>query len=328
MAASLSEPPVRNAPRLSVNLSVVVALLLSAPPGLAQTGAGEPPADTARPEGARPTGRPEGQTRKVPTRADDAKGKPDPRKTKKKTEDPATTRPADTTKAAPGKPSAPAARVTTGQTATGPDETRPTPARKPKARPAARPGKPAKPGKASKPAKPKKSKFWWWSVSAGGGWYAPFPKGKTDTRPSDIPLSRLGFGYVRLGVRWKWLEPEVQWEIASVRDYPYDMLDVTVDVGVSAYSYQHHRFRFRHGLRIGYRFTANARCYAKRTYPDPDPCEEPRSDHTFNFLQLRAHLADVSVRLYSGLWLEVSPVTIGWPYFYFASLGLRWEDRI
>jgi len=121
------------------------------------------------------------------------------------------------------------------------------------------------------------------------------------------PLLELSFGMQR-----RWFELSFAVGIASRRMLEPKGTYYGLAVSVGMYSLRRHRVRLRHGFTFGLLGTAILERHPPTIQGTPLP-------------MARIQLLDILVRLGHRWWLEISPLTAGFPSLYEASLGIRYE---
>jgi hypothetical protein len=199
--------------------------------------------------------------------------------------------------------------------------------------------KPAKPrradqsGKSRQPRKPGRSPVVLF-FAAGAGWFMSF----TDIFSQDTDMNVRWQTAIRVGVLWKWLEGDLQIGLSGYRwfdsvavgqpghteDVPYDRLQLTVLLGFAGYSLRHRRIRIRHGFHLGVGWYQLAGfCREKE---DRSLCREKwESTFGYPYVWFDAHFLDLGIRLFDGLWIEISALNVGYPNVYTVSVSVRWE---
>lgn len=145
-----------------------------------------------------------------------------------------------------------------------------------------------------------------------------------------IDSRRSWLGHLRVGIRWKLLEGDLQMSVTRYHsketfrngepDEIYDIVRFGLQAGGAIYSFRHSRFRIRHGLHLGVDFYTLNLCRSK----DRSACRYKRHDSRRE-PNLQGHFADFLIRLHDGLWLEISPFNFGFYTLYAISVGLHWE---
>jgi len=121
------------------------------------------------------------------------------------------------------------------------------------------------------------------------------------------PLLELSFGYKK---RWFELSMAVAISLGPVFGSRGAFFGMGLELGF--YSLRRRNVRLRHGLAFGLLHSVSPK---RRSPPDglvPMPLG-------------RLRVLDILVRLGKGVWLEISPLTMGFPSLYELSLGVRFE---
>ena len=114
-----------------------------------------------------------------------------------------------------------------------------------------------------------------------------------------------------VSLRWSWFELGIE-AMAMTWDLGTRDTLLAFNVGAYGHSLRRSRVRLRHGLKLGVATTISFRRHVGPFSSFPMPT-------------LSANLLGVLVRLSRHLWLEIEPLTTGFPSVYEASLALRWE---
>jgi hypothetical protein len=129
---------------------------------------------------------------------------------------------------------------------------------------------------------------------------------KEDPHPVP-PFVELSFGY-----KVRWFELGVHAGVALGE--PFDIPGTVLGLGLSAsfYSLRLDSFRLRHGIAVG----VLSDLLIRRRPPPVKTLPMPTA---------RLSALDLFVRLGEGWWLEIAPLSFGWPAFYELALGIRYE---
>ncbi len=122
-----------------------------------------------------------------------------------------------------------------------------------------------------------------------------------------LPFVELSVGY-----KVRWFELGVHAGVALGE--PFDIPGTVLGLGVSAsfYSLRLESFRLRHGIAVG----VVSDLLIRRRPPPVAALPMPT---------VRLNALDLFIRLGEGWWLEIAPLSFGWPAFYELALGIRYE---
>ncbi len=117
---------------------------------------------------------------------------------------------------------------------------------------------------------------------------------------------------LNIGMRRRWFELSLEVGIATGKMFDAPGTYFGLGVSVGFYSLRLNRIRLRHGISMGLLSDAIFERRPERIGMMPMP-------------MLRIRALDILVRLGGRWWLEISPLTTGFPTLYEASLGFRYE---